>query len=262
MRARFASRSRSSVVRLAGASVLTGALPSLFPVTAVLTVTPAAAANAPAPAHPYAAHVTEAALRFGIPEAWIWAVMRVESNGDPAAISHAGAIGLMQITPGTWAILTARYGLGGNPWDVRANINAGAAYLREMVDRYGDLPAAFAAYNAGPGRVDDWRLRGRPLPAETIAYVAKVEPILGISGIASPAAPRAPATPSWCEATLFVVRGDGATDSSEAASDPAPVVQPGGTISVPASPLSGFPPRLSLPASHGLFIPLSGRSEP
>lgn len=266
MRARFASRCRSGAIRLAGASALTGSLPFLFPAIAVLAVMPAAAANAPAPAHPYAAHVAEAAQRFGIPETWIWAVMRVESNGDPAAISRAGAIGLMQIMPATWAMLTARYGLGDSPWDVRANIHAGAAYLREMVDRYGDLPTAFAAYNAGPGRVDDWRRRGRPLPAETIAYVAKIAPILGTSGIASPVAlpavPRAPAAPSWRDAALFVVRGGDASDGNETVADPAPVAQPGGTFTAPPSPPSVTAPRPSSPASHGLFVPLSDPSEP
>jgi hypothetical protein len=96
-----------------------------------------------------------------------WAVMRVESNGDSRAISTAGAMGLMQIMPATWASLRARHGLGADPYDVRDNIMAGAAYLREMHDRYGDATAMLAAYNAGPGRYDDYRSRGRPLPAET-----------------------------------------------------------------------------------------------
>ena len=261
MRARFASRCRSCAVRFAGASALTGTLSSLFPATAALATAPAAAATA----HPYAAHVAEAAQRFGIPEAWIWAVMRAESNGDPAAISRAGAMGLMQIMPGTWGDLTARYGLGDNPWDVRANIHAGAAYLREMVDRYRDLPTALAAYNAGPGRVDDWRRRGRPLPAETIAYVAKITPMVGTSGIASPAivpaVPQAPAAPSWRDAALFVLRGDGGLDRGEVAADPAIVAQPGGIASAPAPSPSRPPPRSSLPGPHGLFVPLSGRSE-
>lgn len=266
MHARFASRCRLSAVRLAGVSALTRSLPFLFPAIAVLAVMPAAAMNVPASVHPYAAHVAQAAQRFGIPEAWIWAVMRVESNGNPAAISRAGAIGLMQIMPGTWAMLTARYGLGDNPWDARANIHAGVAYLREMVDRYGDLPTAFAAYNAGPGRVDDWHQRGRPLPAETIAYVAKIAPVLGMSGVASPAIMPAtahpPAAPSWREATLFVVRGDDALDGSETANDPAPVAQPGGKIAAPVSPSSATAPPRSTPAPHSLFVPLSGRSEP
>lgn len=266
MRAHFASRCRSGAVRLAGASALTGSLPFLFPAIAVLAVTPAAAANAPPAAHPYAAHVAQAAQRFRIPEAWIWAVMRVESYGNPAAISHAGAMGLMQIMPGTWAMLTARYGLGGNPWDARANIHAGAAYLREMVDRYGDLSTALAAYNAGPGRVDDWRQRGRPLPAETIAYVAKIAPILDMSGVASPAAlpatAPAPAAPSWRDAALFVVPGGDASDRSETAAGSAPVMQHGGTLSEPVPPSSATALHPSSPAPHGLFVSLSGRSEP
>lgn len=261
MRIRFASRCRSCAVRLAGASALTGTLASLFSATAALATVPAAAATA----HPYAVHVAEAAQRFGIPEAWIWAVMRAESNGDPAAISRAGAMGLMQIMPGTWAGLTARYGLGDNPWDERANIHAGAAYLREMIDRYHDLPTALAAYNAGPGRVDDWRQRGRPLPAETIAYAAQFAPNLGTSGIASPAVvpavPRAPATPSWRDAALFVLRGDGASDGNETAADPAPIAQRDSISSAPVSPPSGLPPRPTSSGSHGLFVPLSGRSE-
>lgn len=261
MRARFASRCRSCAVRLAGASALTGTLTTLFPAIASLAVPPAAAATA----HPYASHVTEAARRFSIPETWIWAVMRVESNGDPAAVSRAGAMGLMQVMPGTWAGLTARYGLGDNPWEARANIHAGAAYLREMVDRYRDLPTALAAYNAGPGRVDDWRTRGRPLPTETIAYVAKLAPNLGTSGIASPAVvptvPRPPAMPSWRDAALFVLRGDGTLGGSETATDPAPVTQPGDIASAPVSSPSGLPPRPSSPRSQGLFVPLSGRSE-
>lgn len=261
MRAHFASRCRSGAVRLAGASALTGILASLFPATAALATLPTAAATA----YPYAAHVAEAAQRFGIPEAWIWAVMRIESNGDPAAASRAGAMGLMQIMPGTWTQLTARYGLGDNPWDVRANIHAGAAYLREMVDRYRDLPTALAAYNAGPGRVDDWRKRGRPLPTETIAYVAKLAPNLGTSGILSPAVvpavPRAPAMPSWRDAALFVLRGDGTLGGSEAATDPAPDAQPGDIASAHGPSPSGLPPLPSSPGSHGLFVPLSGRSE-
>ncbi len=261
MRIHFASRCRSCAVRLVGASALTGTLTSLFPATAALATAPVAATTA----HPYAAHVAEAAQRFGLPEAWIWAVMRAESNGDPAAISRAGAMGLMQIMPGTWGQLTARYGLGDNPWDVRANIHAGAAYLREMVDRYRDLPTALAAYNAGPGRVDDWRQRGRTLPAETIAYVAKIAPMVGRSGIASPAvvpaAPRAPAAPSWHDAALFVLRGDGGLDRGEVAADPAPVTQPGGIPSAAVAPSTDLPPRPSSLGSHALFVPLSGRSE-
>ena len=115
--------------------------------------TTAAAAVQPG-GHPYAAPVAEAAQRFAIPELWIWRVMHAESRGRPGAVSHAGAMGLMQIMPGTWASLTARHRLGPDPFDPRANILAGAAYLRAMWDRYGDIALMLAAYNAGPGRAD------------------------------------------------------------------------------------------------------------
>src|SRR3546814_3421210 len=80
---------------------------------------------------------SEASRRFGIPQAWIWAVMRAESAGDVRAVSHAGALGLMQIMPATWTYLRGRYGLGDDPYHVRDNIIAGTAYLRELHDRFG-----------------------------------------------------------------------------------------------------------------------------
>lgn len=154
--------------------------------------------------HPYAGHVAEGAQRFGIPEAWIWAVMRVESAGRRTAISHAGAMGLMQIMPGTWAQLRARHRLGPDPFDPRDNILAGAAYLRAMYERYGNVAAMLAAYNAGPGRYDQYLSRGRPLPAETRAYLTRLTSISGTSGAVQVAA-AAPADPhAWRRAGLFV----------------------------------------------------------
>ena len=124
----------------------------------------------------YAVQVGEAARRFGIPEAWIWAVIRVESADNPHAISRAGAMGLMQLMPATWAALRARLELGNDPFDVHDNILAGAAYMRAMHDRYGNPAAMLAAYNAGPGRYDDYLTRSRPLPAETRAYLIQLAP--------------------------------------------------------------------------------------
>ncbi len=118
--------------------------------------------------------IAEAAQRFELPENLIRAVMAAESGQDIGATSRAGAMGLMQIMPGTWSDLSRRHGLGMSPYEPRANILAGAAYLREMIDRYGDLRLALAAYNAGPGQVDAYRKGARALPAETIAYVARV----------------------------------------------------------------------------------------
>lgn len=155
-------------------------------------------------ADPFAAFVREAAQRFGVPTSWISAVMAMESGGDVLAVSSQGAMGLMQIMPATWAGLRARYSLGVDPYDPRDNILAGAAYLREMHDRYGS-PGFLAAYNAGPARYDEYLATGRALPTETQLYVAMLTPLIGerqaIGGVS--VAPRAV---SWLDSPLFVVR--------------------------------------------------------
>lgn len=185
--------------------------------------TPAVLAQVPsivgaASAHPHAANITEASRRFGVPAAWIVAVMAAESAGDVRAVSSAGAMGLMQLMPDTWAELRTRHGLGRDPYDPRDNILAGTAYLREMWDRYGDVAAMLAAYNAGPARYDEHRSKGRPLPAETRAYVASLAPALrgerplnGGSMIPRP--------PNWREAGIFVVREGGTSAASPAQGD-------------------------------------------
>jgi soluble lytic murein transglycosylase-like protein len=94
----------------------------------------------------FAAFVAEASKRFGVPEHWIRAVLHVESGAKQRARSSKGAMGLMQIMPKTWTELRARYGLGADPFDPRDNILAGAAYIRELYDRYG-APGFLAAYN-------------------------------------------------------------------------------------------------------------------
>lgn len=123
-------------------------------------------------------HISEAAARFGIPETWIRRVIQTESGGrttlDGQPItSRAGAMGLMQLMPGTWAEMRWKHRLGSDPHDPRDNILAGAAYLRAMYDRFG-YPGLFAAYNAGPSRYAEHRATGRRLPTETIAYVAAI----------------------------------------------------------------------------------------
>ena len=133
---------------------------------------------AAAPANPFAGFVTEASKRFAVPEHWIRAVMRVESGGKLRARSRKGAMGLTQIMPETWNELRARYGLGTDPYDPRDNILAGAAYIRELYDRYG-APGFLAAYNAGPGRYESHLATGRPLPGETKDYIAMLAPMIG-----------------------------------------------------------------------------------
>lgn len=162
--------------------------------------------------------VKEASQRFAIPASWIRAVMRVESFGDPGALSPKGAMGLMQIMPDTWAELRARLGLGADPFDPRDNIVAGAAYLRELHDRYGE-GGFLAAYNAGPGRYEDHLTTGRPLPSETVVYMAAVGPLIGVRSDDGKDAGSGSAS-SWASAPLFVVRPVGNPAQSRTALTP------------------------------------------
>ncbi|HEY1888031.1 MAG TPA: lytic transglycosylase domain-containing protein [Roseiarcus sp.] len=200
-------------------------------------------------AMPFAAFVIEASQRFGIPAAWIRAVMRAESFGDVRAISPKGAIGLMQIMPETWAELRERYHLGADPFDVHDNIVAGAAYLRELQDRYG-IPGFLAAYNAGPARWEDHIATGRPLPAETRAYLARLAPLVG-GGAGDDAVLVASIVRSWTEASLFPSRPSGSMNGHQ--SQP---LRPPNERSV--EDWTGLAPR-----SDGLFVALSssGRSQ-
>jgi len=112
--------------------------------------------------------VSRAASEYGIPSRLIKAVIHQESEGDPNAVSHAGAKGLMQLMDGTAGDLGVT-----DPFDPAQNIMGGARYLRQMIDRYeGDLDKALAAYNAGMGRVDE--ADGIPDIPETQDYVKKV----------------------------------------------------------------------------------------
>ncbi|ENI4223731.1 lytic transglycosylase domain-containing protein [Pseudomonas aeruginosa] len=191
-------------------------------------------------AAPYGNHITEASQRFGIPEHWIRAVLRAESAGDVRAISSAGAIGLMQVMPDTWAGLRARYRLGRNPYDPRDNILAGTAYLREMWDRYGNVAAMLAAYNAGPGRYDEHRTTGRPLPAETRAYVAALASALGGAVATETPQKQSASPPDWRDAPLFVMR-----PSDRRSDDPVQTIGTSGDTrpAVPARELRDAEPR-------------------
>ncbi|BAF89827.1 lytic transglycosylase precursor [Azorhizobium caulinodans ORS 571] len=150
----------------------------------------------------YAAYIDEAAQRFELPASWIRAVMQAESSGDPHAASSAGAMGLMQIMPTTWNELRIHHGLGVDPFDPRDNILAGAAYLRQLHDRYGSIRAMLAAYNAGPARYEA-SLAGKPLPPETRTYIAALAPIIDNQSAAGATASVRPMTQSWREAPLF-----------------------------------------------------------
>jgi soluble lytic murein transglycosylase-like protein len=208
------------------------------------------------PVNPYAGHIAEASRRFGIPERWIRAVMRVESGGQVNAVSPKGAIGLMQIMPDTWAGLRLRYRLGPNPRDPHDNILAGAAYLREMHDRYGTA-GFLAAYNAGPGRYVQYLAAGRPLPAETRAYVAALAPLIGGGRIGGGGTAGATA---WIRAPLFV----GVADSASSAYRP----QSNGRLRTrPVTDLSGLEPphdwhSRDMPRGASLFVARTSSGPP
>ncbi|MGD7070260.1 transglycosylase SLT domain-containing protein [Acetobacter sp. AAB5] len=132
---------------------------------------------------PWGPYIKEASQRFSIPESWIRAVMQQESGGHQyldgqLTTSSAGAMGLMQLMPATYADMQSQFNLGGDPYNPHDNIMAGAGYIRQMYDHYG-APGFLAAYNAGPQRVDDYLTSGRPLPDETVNYVASITPYLG-----------------------------------------------------------------------------------
>jgi hypothetical protein len=205
--------------------------------------------------------IAEAAQRFGIPEAWIRAVMRAESAGQVTIdgrpiTSPAGAIGLMQVLPKTYAEMQRRHGLGPDPADPRDNILAGTAYLREMLDRFG-YPHLFAAYNAGPERLEAYRRGEQPLPGETQAYIAQIGAELANGSDDRPAAKQLSSVPAAPErrrslnpllffapgrpSTLFVNHNDSTPRADQSGSklplEPEPNRRPGeetgGSKSVP-----------------------------
>src|ERR1051326_1606867 len=126
-------------------------------------------APAPPPIGPQEARsmVRAAAVRSGLPSAFVESVAKAESGFNPKAVSPKGALGVMQLMPGTARTLDA------NPNDPAQNIEAGARLLRELLVKYsGDVSKALAAYNAGEGAVD--RYNGVPPYSETQRYVNKV----------------------------------------------------------------------------------------
>lgn len=175
--------------------------------------------------------------------------MHAESAGELYVVSPKGAMGLMQIMPSTWADLRKRYHLGANPYDAHDNIIAGAAYLRELLDRYGTL-GFLAAYNAGPARWEDHLASGRPLPAETHAYLARLAPIVG-NGATDSAMLLASIAGSWTAASLFPVQRSGASAERITALR-APIH--GKSTADPVQDWTAL-----APTSQGLFVSLSSR---
>jgi soluble lytic murein transglycosylase-like protein len=112
--------------------------------------------------------IREVSARYYVDPALIRAVIETESNWKTTAVSRKGALGLMQLVPGTARQLGVY-----NAFDPKQNLDGGVRYLHTLLERYnGDLDRALAAYNAGPGAVD--RARGVPWYRETREYVRKV----------------------------------------------------------------------------------------
>jgi soluble lytic murein transglycosylase-like protein len=161
--------------------------------------------------------IAAASVRFGIPADWIRAVMARESAGLTALhgapiVSSAGAMGLMQLMHGTWSEMRARYGFGNDPFDPHDNIFAGTAYLREMFDRYG-YPGLFAAYHAGPGRLDATLAGLKPLPEATETYLESIVPAVETGAISS--GNRLSTIPKSNADSLFFVRESDGNSSPE-----------------------------------------------
>lgn len=112
--------------------------------------------------------ISEASIKYGVSFPLLKALIKVESNFDPKAVSKAGAMGLMQIMPENFDALKIT-----NPFNPRENILGGTLYLKQLMIRFeGKLPLVLAAYNAGPNRVA--RYKKIPPIKETKNYVKKI----------------------------------------------------------------------------------------
>lgn len=118
------------------------------------------------------AFIRAAEMRHALPRGLLEALVEVESGYQPFVVSRAGAMGLAQLMPATAKALGVL-----NPFDASANVEGGARFLRAMLDRFGSVSLALAAYNAGPVAV--LRSRGIPANSETPAYIRKVLTVWG-----------------------------------------------------------------------------------
>jgi len=192
--------------------------------------------------------IAQASDMYMIPQSWIRAVIAVESGGNAGALSRSGAIGLMQLMPGTWAVLRERLHLGRDPYDSHDNVMAGTALLRELYDRFG--PGGFlAAYNASPERYLAYLTEGKPLTDETRAYLIHIAPLLGDTALGNAVA-AAGTSPNWQTAPLFVARQTAVLQAAETSS-----------ASNANAHAAAIPSRFQ-PQSSGLFAAVSKGAAP
>jgi soluble lytic murein transglycosylase-like protein len=139
----------------------------------VIPEAPAFEAGALLQRTPYGEIIARVSEAHGVDPLLVRALIQVESNYRPRAKSHKGAMGLMQLMPSTAREYKVR-----NPYDPKANIEAGIKHLKSLIDRFGVTELALAAYNAGPSAVQ--RFKGIPPYRETRNYVSKILSLAGI----------------------------------------------------------------------------------
>jgi soluble lytic murein transglycosylase-like protein len=116
--------------------------------------------------------VRRVSARYAVERRLVMAIIASESGGDPAAVSPAGAIGLMQLMPATAAHL------GVDPWDPEQNVEGAVRYLASLLSQFKSVDLSLVAYNAGPMFAERYRLGETELGAETRAFLTRVSQMM------------------------------------------------------------------------------------
>ncbi|NHN88105.1 transglycosylase SLT domain-containing protein [Acetobacter sp. LMG 1627] len=237
--------------------------------------------TAPGPSSdPWGPYIREASSRFSVPEPWIRAVIHQESGGQEyqhgrLTRSGSGAMGLMQLMPATWSELAGEFSLGNDPYEPHDNIMAGTGYIHQLYGKFGS-PGFLAAYNAGPGRLEQYLQTGDPLPDETVNYVASISPHLNdaVPGAVGGSAPIMVAQASTAVALVPAYEtgyataqapvsgpvartGDGCLRNVDAAYDPSNCLVDRDTPHADPAPTSLPPPQPAIQVASAAPAPVS-----